>query len=178
MERDPVGLKSALEARVMTAHLLGALRGLARLDSRKVRERWARDGLLREVNLDRPRKGRGWPRKGRELRTGLDRVDPLGLAEAEERQGSRDCLEEIRLAKETSRDVARTRRTVVLLNRDLVVPLETVEMVANLRSPGRSEGPLEETTTSRVCSRGRAVNFLKELVGWQSTPASWISRRW
>ena len=77
-------------------------------------------------------------------------MDPLGLAEAEERQGSRDCLEEIRLAKETSRDVARTRRTVVLLNRDLVVPLETVVMVANLRKLGRSEEPLERTTTSRA----------------------------
>ena len=80
--RKPTGLKGALEARVRTAHLLGALRGLERLDSRMVRERWARDGLLREVNLDRPRKGRGWPRKGRELRTGLDGGrKPLGLAE-------------------------------------------------------------------------------------------------
>ena len=68
--RKPTGLKGALEARVRTAHLLGALRG------------WARDGFLREVNLDRPRKGRGWPRKGRELRTGLDGGrKPLGLAE-------------------------------------------------------------------------------------------------
>ena len=152
MGRKPRGLKGAPEARVRTAHLLGALRGLERLDSRRVRERWARDGLLREVNLDRPRKGRGWPRKGRELRTGLGGGrKPLGLAEAEERQGSRGCLEEIRLAKETSRDVARTRRTVVLLNRDLVVPLETVVFVTNLRELVRSEELLVRKTMSGVC---------------------------
>ena len=151
VERNPVGLKDAPEARVRTAHLLGALRGLERLDSRRVRERWARDGLLREVNLDRPRKGRGWPRKGLELRTELDRVDPLGLAEAEERQGSRDCLEEIRLAKGTSRDVTRTRRTVVQLNRDLVVPLETVVAMLDLRVQVRLEEPSARRTISGVC---------------------------
>ena len=86
-------------------------------------------------------------------------------------------MEEIRLAKETSRDVTRTRRTVVLLNRDLVVPLETVDLVASLRWLGRREGPLEETMTSRVCSRGRAVNFLRGLFGWRSRTANRIGRR-
>ena len=151
MERTLRELRGARQARDRTAHLLGALRGLERLDSRMVRERWARDGLLREVNLDRPRKGRGWPRKGRELRTGLDRVDPLGLAEAEERQGSRDCLEKIRLAKEPSRDVARTRRTVFLLNRDLVVPLETVVVMLDLRVSACSEELSLRRTSSGVC---------------------------
>ena len=74
MRRKLTGLQGAQGARDRIAHLLGALRGLERLDSRKVRERWARDGLLREVDL----------------RLELDRVDPLGLAEAEETQGSRN----------------------------------------------------------------------------------------
>ena len=90
-----------------------------------------------------------------------------------------DCLElEIRLAKETSWDVAWVRIKVVRLNRDLVVPLETVDLVVNLRCLGRPEGPSEETTTSWVCSRGRAANFLRELFGWRSRLASWRSRRW
>ena len=84
---------------------------------------------------------------------------------------------EIRLARETSWDVARVRRKVVRLNRDLVVPLETVVMVANLRKLGRSEEPLERTTTSRVCSRGRTGNFLKELFGRQLRAVSCACRR-
>ena len=83
---------------------------------------------------------------------GLDRGrKPLGLAEAEERQGSRDCLEsEIRLAKETSWDVARLRRKVVQRNRDFVV-LPEMAAVLSLRELVCSEELLVGTMNSGVC---------------------------
>ena len=97
----------------------------------------------------------------------LDRVDPLGLAEAEETQGSRDWnFLEIRLAKETSWDVALVCQLVVLLNRNFVVPFETVE-VGDLMRLGRLGCPWEAKTTSRECSKYRMANFL-ELFGRRS----------
>ena len=85
-------------------------------------------------------------------------------------------MEEIRLARETSWDVTRTRRTVVQLDRDFVVPSGTVA-VLDLRELERSVEPLVRRTTSGVCSRDRAENFLKELFGRQSRAVCCPCRR-
>ena len=84
---------------------------------------------------------------------GLDRGrKPLWLAEARERQGSRDYLElEIRLAKETSWDVAQERGKVVQRNRKFVVPSETVVVVQYLRVLACSEELSLRRTISGVC---------------------------
>ena len=110
----------------------------------------------------------------------LDRAGmgyPLGLAEAEETQGSRDWnFLEIRLAKETSWDVALVCQLVVLLNRNFVVPFETVE-VGDLMRLGRLGCPWEAKTTSRECSRRRMATFLTELFGRRSIAGNCNNRR-
>ena len=57
----------------------------------------------------------------------------------------------IRLAKETSWDVAWVRIEVVRVNRDLVVPLETVVVMLDLRVLARLEEPSVRRTISGVC---------------------------
>ena len=109
---------------------------------------------------------------------GLDRGrKPLGLTEAEERQGSRDYLEsEIRLAKETSWDVARVRRKVVQRNRELAV-LPEIAAVLGLRELVCSEELLVGMMSSGICLCIRAVKFLKELFGKRSRMALWTCLR-
>ena len=57
----------------------------------------------------------------------------------------------IRLAKETSWDVAWVRNEVVRLNRELAVPLETVVVMLDLRVQVRLEEPSARRTISGVC---------------------------